>query len=1411
VAVASPGGREIGRVSVRVVPDTSRFGTDTEKYLKRVEKTLKVSIPTALDSSGVVRDMAKLKIQLRAFSKANKVVFQASIQTGAVTAAVKSATRKAVTAAKSTPIKVPVQANQDDFNASMRALGKKLAKQAAFKLTVDIEGERTRQKLKALVKKLETQTGVKVPLDPVAATSQRNKIANLVRKIQDIAETLPPPDVPVALRADTDPLIAQLKLEGKRIADRAKVRLPIEATDEADSLKRLVDKLEATTSVKLPATVEERSTLRTDVQRVVRDIERIADRHAPKIRPKLDFIDKLFDVARFKAFAAQVTLITARSLAYVALLGPAFLVAAAGATALVSSLAVGLPALGALAAGAAALALGFDALFGPKVDGKRLGGVFLPVQKAITDLRVEVGALITQGMDPLIARLTTTAFPVFAVGMKQVAVATSGALREMLAFASSAQVLNNGQALFSASARSITALGRSFTFFASGLLTLTVAAIPAMQRVSEGVVGLAARFSGFLQRASESGALQRTINNAVADTGAFISGVARIAGELVSLLVALRPIAERTFSVLGQGLSGIITGLDRILRNFTLGGHSLLVPLGDALTTIITALQSVTAHILETLALLAGNDTFQQFILSIAAATGALAAATAKVVIAATDTVSAISSVVGAPIVALITGITNALAGFITALSNSAIAVGLLATALIVRLAIGLKVLLAARLAPLLAPLVLIMRAVAVEAVAAAVAMQTFGVRAAVSGVVAATATAVRGLTGALAGLYAAVGAVNVLLIAAVAGFAIYQAGSNHLKQATAEAEVGFGKLTDSISGLDKSKATAAVANLNKVMDDGRKLNEQYNGTWGTFRAGWDAITKGPLTKAAGQFKAASSAIDVINAKTQNTTNNLNVLARETGIAYDTLAKIASDKNVDLSAPFKDPEAERARKELLSDLDQVAAVTGLTSKQVIEAVGPSREAWQQYGQAVADALKTTQAAFDAQTNLISNIDLDKTTTATDALTKAEQNLTKARRGKRELEERLAVTRIRTGKQQVTANQQVAASDQKIADAEKAVAAARAGVNKSSIDSQVNALVHAAEAFNNNIDALLKRGLNPKVIQDLLLAGPKVAGPIAQAMVSDNKNRLIKLYNDSAAILDKINVAIIEKQRLITTAINDTSSPQRVNDLAKAFDITAILRKTPDATAEDIAKKLGLTPFEVGRVAGEFGYTLKTAIKEKLAETPPIKVTLAPDLTLFEFWRRQVAGDPVPVPLKPDTTQFDTWWKQPVEKVVKLRWVADNVKGVPGTAMAAGGLVKGPGTWTSDSILARLSNREFVQPSRTVAHYGVGVMEALRHRRVPRELLNAIASGNYALAAKLVNAGTVASRVPAPVRAVRAVPAPDMQAPAEQTGPRTLTIVDHDGVFRGQMRVAATKSHRDRAQAERLRRLGNWSS
>jgi hypothetical protein len=66
-------------------------------------------------------------------------------------------------------------------------------------------------------------------------------------------------------------------------------------------------------------------------------------------------------------------------------------------------------------------------------------------------------------------------------------------------------------------------------------------------------------------------------------------------------------------------------------------------------------------------------------------------------------------------------------------------------------------------------------------------------------------------------------------------------------------------------------------------------------------------------------------------------------------------------------------------------------------------------------------------------------------------------------------------------------------------------------------------------------------------------------------------------------------------------------------------------------------------------------------------------------------------------------------------VVGIALLAALVGGVVGAlAFKDGGYVQGPGTGTSDSILARLSNGEYVMPAESVNRIGLPALEAMKN-------------------------------------------------------------------------------------------------
>jgi len=79
---------------------------------------------------------------------------------------------------------------------------------------------------------------------------------------------------------------------------------------------------------------------------------------------------------------------------------------------------------------------------------------------------------------------------------------------------------------------------------------------------------------------------------------------------------------------------------------------------------------------------------------------------------------------------------------------------------------------------------------------------------------------------------------------------------------------------------------------------------------------------------------------------------------------------------------------------------------------------------------------------------------------------------------------------------------------------------------------------------------------------------------------------------------------------------------------------------------------------------------------------------------------------------------------------------------PAPGNASGGYISGPGTATSDSILARLSNGEFVVSARAVRHWGVGFMSALNSLQTPKFAMGGFAGMSAPRLPRFADGGTV---------------------------------------------------------------------
>jgi hypothetical protein len=166
----------------------------------------------------------------------------------------------------------------------------------------------------------------------------------------------------------------------------------------------------------------------------------------------------------------------------------------------------------------------------------------------------------------------------------------------------------------------------------------------------------------------------------------------------------------------------------------------------------------------------------------------------------------------------------------------------------------------------------------------------------------------------------------------------------------------------------------------------------------------------------------------------------------------------------------------------------------------------------------------------------------------------------------------------------------------------------------------------------------------------------------------------------------------------------------LQDIASGVPMTEATKRHEDRikALREEARRLGLNKTETEKLIAAYG-----KVPDKLT-TDVTTDTKGFQSVYVELLRLQVMQEALKRGLSPEQAQ--QLWIQESSKLYRRPPSGD------GPGFKEGGPVYGPGTRNSDSIRAWLSNGEFVQPTDTVEHYGVGIMEAMRHRKLDKAVL-----------------------------------------------------------------------------------------
>ena len=254
------------------------------------------------------------------------------------------------------------------------------------------------------------------------------------------------------------------------------------------------------------------------------------------------------------------------------------------------------------------------------------------------------------------------------------------------------------------------------------------------------------------------------------------------------------------------------------------------------------------------------------------------------------------------------------------------------------------------------------------------------------------------------------------------------------------------------------------------------------------------------------------------------------------------------------------------------------------------------------------------------------------------------------------------------------------------------------------------------------EKLLRANLNDElaVVEELKKAG-QLTGSEANTAELQLKFDYAQNRSQSAVNpLDQLRALYDPQQELINQQTQELAQLQAFNDQKLITEEEFQQRKQQIIDKyknNKIQKEMESYATGLNDLGGAFG-TLASMVEQSAGKQSAAYKAMFAISKAFAIAEATVKLSQAVMQAMADDTAFT-----PAQKFANMAAVAaagaNVISQITSVGFAKGGHVVGEGTGTSDSILARLSNNEFVMTSRTVDHYGVGFMNALNQRRFPK--------------------------------------------------------------------------------------------
>lgn len=254
------------------------------------------------------------------------------------------------------------------------------------------------------------------------------------------------------------------------------------------------------------------------------------------------------------------------------------------------------------------------------------------------------------------------------------------------------------------------------------------------------------------------------------------------------------------------------------------------------------------------------------------------------------------------------------------------------------------------------------------------------------------------------------------------------------------------------------------------------------------------------------------------------------------------------------------------------------------------------------------------------------------------------------------------------------------------------------------------------------EKLLRANLNDElaVVEELKKAGQLTGGEANTAELQLKFDYAQNRSQSAVNPLDQLRALYDPQQELINQQTQELAQLQAFNDQKLITEEEFQQRKQQIIEKyknNKIQKEMESYATGLNDLGGAFG-TLASMVEQSAGKQSAAYKAMFAISKAFAIAEATVKLSQAVMQAMADDTAFT-----PAQKFANMAAVAaagaNIISQITSVGFAKGGHVVGEGTGTSDSILARLSNNEFVMTSRTVDHYGVGFMNALNQRRFPK--------------------------------------------------------------------------------------------